>query len=479
MFAECMVAAAEVLAPDKLKQFQNVSLSRRTVSERIADLAQDIEKTLKDSAGDFQFFSLACDETTDITNTAQLAIFIRGITAEFDTREELLSLEAMHGTTRGEDLFARLVSSMKKLELSFEKLSGLTTDGAPSMVGSQKGLIAFVKKELDRLSLDSSNLIVCHCIIHQESLCAQSLRLNYVMSTVVSCINFVKSRGLNSRQFKEFLNELDSQYGDLVYHCEVRWLSRGNMLMRFHELRNEVKQFMEMKGKPVLELSDSKWLCDLAFMVDITKYLSELNVKLQGPNQLLSSLLSNVKSFEAKLHLWKVQLERNHTVHFPTLEAQKPATTLEYAGECAKLIAAFNERFKDVKSKQMELNIFSTPFNVEPADVPDNLQHEIIQLQSNDELKARYSNLPLLEFYKRYISNEEFPTLRRHALKYASVFGTTYCCEQFFSKLTIAKNHLRSRLTDTNLENQLRVATSSQSANIPRLTREKQCQPSH
>ncbi len=39
-----------------------------------------------------------------------------------------------------------------------------------------------------------------------------------------------------------------------------------------------MKQFMEIKGKPVVELSDDKWLCDLAFMVDITKPLSELNV---------------------------------------------------------------------------------------------------------------------------------------------------------------------------------------------------------
>lgn len=52
-----------------------------------------------------------------------------------------------------------------------------------------------------------------------------------------------------------------------------------------------------MMGTPVAELSDDKWMCDLAFVVDITKYLSDLNVKLQGPNQFLSDLLSNVKSF--------------------------------------------------------------------------------------------------------------------------------------------------------------------------------------
>ena len=70
----------------------------------------------------------------------------------------------------------------------------------------------------------------------------------------------------------------------------------------------------------------------------------------------------------------------------------------------------------------MELNIFATPFNVEAH----LLQLKIIQLQNNSELKARYNNIPLLEFYKSYLRDDEFPTLKKHALKYASVFGTTY-----------------------------------------------------
>nr|KAF6469809.1 hypothetical protein HJG59_011166 [Molossus molossus] len=114
-----------------------------------------------------------------------------------------------------------------------------------------------------------------------------------------------------------------------------------------------------MEGKPVRELNDSKWLCDLAFRAYFTKYLSELNITLQGPNQLLSSLLPNIKLFEAKLRPRKVQLERDTMVHFPTLKGQKPSITLEYAGECAKLIEAFNERFNSMKSEQMELNIFA------------------------------------------------------------------------------------------------------------------------
>ena len=105
-------------------------MSRRTISDSIIDLSQNIETTLKDSVNNFQFFCLACDESTDITNTADLAVFVHGITAEFDTREEVLSLEAMHGTTTGEDLFKRLVSSMEKLEPTFEKLIVLNTETA-------------------------------------------------------------------------------------------------------------------------------------------------------------------------------------------------------------------------------------------------------------------------------------------------------------------------------------------------------------
>ncbi|KAL6463909.1 hypothetical protein MHYP_G00283000 [Metynnis hypsauchen] len=468
-------------APEKLKLFQNVSLSRRTVSDRIGDMAQDIEKSLKDSVKDFEFCSLALDETTDITNTSQLAIFVRGIMADFNTREDLLSLVGMHDTTKGEDIFEKLIIAMQSYGLSLNKLSGLTTDGAPAMVGTHKGLVALIKKEMARVGVDPSSLFTCHCIIHQEKLCSQSLCMKDVMATVVSCVNFIKSRGLNNRQFKEFLKSLETDYGDLVYYCEVRWLSRANMLKRFYELRDAVKSFMETKGKCNEKLNDVKWICDLAFMVDITSYLSELNVKLQGPNQLLVSLLSHVKSFEAKLKLWQVQLARGNVGHFPTLQNHNPVPerTKEYANECTYLLEAFAQRFQDVKAKEQDLNIFATPFNVNVADVPECMQLEIIELQNNCQLKPRHSNMDLLEFYKQNTSACEFPNLRKHALKMASLFETTYCCEQFFSKLSHAKNQLRSRLTDTHLENQLRVATASLPPDIPQLVKTKHSQPSH
>ena len=172
------------------------------------------------------------------------------------------------------------------------------------------------------------------------------------------------------------------------------------MLTRFYLLLNEINQFVDMQGNPVVELSDKWWSCDLAFMVDISKHFSELNIKLQGPNQLLNSVFAKEKSFETKLQLWKVQLQNNNTTHFPSLQVQKLSITAKYAVECAKISETFSERFQDMKSIQMELDIFATPFNVVAAAAHSNFLHEIMELQTNDTLKGMYLNTPLVEYIK-------------------------------------------------------------------------------
>ena len=147
-------------------------------------------------------------------------------------------------------------------------------------------------------------------------------------------------------------------------------------------------------------------------------------------------------------------------MHFPTLKKYHPTFCAQYALECSSLLERFNAGFQNIKSKQLELDIFSIPFNVTPASAPPELQLELIKLQSDDTLKAMYLNKPLLEFYRVYVLKEKFPNLRASALKWSSVFGSTYFCEQFFSKMNMAKSRYRSRLTDENLSMQLRVATS-------------------
>jgi hypothetical protein len=67
------------------------------------------------------------------------------------------------------------------------------------------------------------------------------------MNIVVSTANFIRSHSLNHKQFREMLIDIEAEYGDVIYHSEVRWLSRGKVLKWIYDLRKEVQLFVDMK----------------------------------------------------------------------------------------------------------------------------------------------------------------------------------------------------------------------------------------
>ena len=202
----------------------------------------------------------------------------------------MANLHSLHDKTTAVDIYKAVKNGIDAIGLKLNNLCGVTTDGAPSMIGREKGFVALLEKERINSGSSTMKLVKVHCIIHQENLCSKSLRMQSVMEIVVKTVNFIRARGLNHRQFRKLLDEMDSQYGDLLYYTEERWLSGGAMLRRFYELREEVFHFIEEKGKPVFHLNDPLWLCDLAFLVDITQYLNNLNSKLQGKNLKLQTV---------------------------------------------------------------------------------------------------------------------------------------------------------------------------------------------
>lgn len=93
------------------------------------------------------FYSIALDESTDMSHTAQLAVFIWGVSEDFEITEvELLGLQPMKGTTQGTDLFTSLIELLNKFKLKLTNLAGVATDGCPSMAVKNKGIVALVKK---------------------------------------------------------------------------------------------------------------------------------------------------------------------------------------------------------------------------------------------------------------------------------------------------------------------------------------------
>jgi len=73
---------------------------------------------------------------------------------------------------------------------------------------------------------------------------------------------------------------MNSDHETLLFYTAVRWLSKGNVVSRFFELRTEIKLFLEMVKKDSFNnfFSDETWLQGLAYLADITEQLNKFNI---------------------------------------------------------------------------------------------------------------------------------------------------------------------------------------------------------
>lgn len=483
---KCILASVKEIIPEKISLFENISLSRNTITRRVEDIGGDLMSQLQIKSKTFKFFSLALDESTDLTDTAQLLIFIRGIDTDYNITEELASLESISGTTTGADIFEKVNSCITNLGLTWEKLCSITTDGAPNMVGRNTGLIGRIAELTTSKMVETP--IFLHCIIHQQSLCGKIMNLEHVMKVVTKTVNFIRSHGLKHRQFIEFLNEIESEHKDVLYHNQVRWLSRGKVLKRFFDLRREIQIFMIEKNKPVEEFENEEWMWDLAFLTDISAHLNELNLKLQKQSKTIFELISDVKSFEIKLQLFKNQILKQNFLHFKTCQEIKlnyltaDVPTNHFMNMLKQLSVEFENRFQDFKSHMISFRLVENPFQSDENEVQESIQLELIDLKTNNHMKDLYKeitkkNTNLIHFYKTL--PDDFPKIKELSMRIFTLFGSTYICEQTFSRMNYAKCSERSRLTDEHLHSILRIGVTHFTPNIERLVKEKQAQISH
>ena len=216
---------------DVENKFKEISLSHNSMTKQTNDLAANIKEQIILHSIGCCFYALALDESTDVCGVAQLAIFIRAINNNFKLIEELIGLESLKETTKGADIFEALKQFILRKQLDWSKLVSVCTDGASAMIGNRNIGIGLLISFLGR------SVLKYHCIIHQEVLCGQNLNMQSVMDVVVKGVNKIRARVLNRREFKQYLQNLDAQYGELLRHSDVRWLSTGKVLARFWILK--------------------------------------------------------------------------------------------------------------------------------------------------------------------------------------------------------------------------------------------------
>jgi hypothetical protein len=210
----------------------------------------------------------------DIASNAQMLVYASYLW-QGDAVEDSLFCKALCGHTTSKELFTVINEYFDKFS-KWNQCVGVSFDGAAAMTGMGSGLVVLIKQV-------APNVVGTHCMIYRETLAAKTIdeSLADVFSACVQIVNFIKARPLNHRLFANLCGDMGAEHKHLLLHTEVVWLSRGRVVQRLYELREELLIFLNQHNKALSGfLADETWLAKLAYLADIFYILNDLNVSL-------------------------------------------------------------------------------------------------------------------------------------------------------------------------------------------------------
>ena len=241
-------------------------------------------------------FSLQLDESTDVSYCSQLVCYVNGN----NIKEEFLFSEPLLETAKASDVFQKVNNFFVKQTFDWKKKIGsICTDETAAMLGNKSGFATLVKKEVP-------NVTVTRWTLHRHALAAKSLPLTLkeILSYCVKMVNFIRSRSINHCLFKPLERELGSDHEVLLYHSEVRWLSRGEILKRLQELKQEVSLFLTNINSTFAEnIEYESLLYGLSYLADIFGHINYVNRAMQGPGVTIMDAAEKLNAFLLKLSL--------------------------------------------------------------------------------------------------------------------------------------------------------------------------------
>ena len=296
------------------------------------------------------------------------------------------------------------------------------------MLGNRSGFAALLKKEI-------ANLKITNCFLHRHALAAKTLPpdLRKILEISVKVVNMIRSRALNHRLFQSFCEEVGKEHTVLLYHTEVRWLSRGRVLSRLFELRDEIQQFLREAGHELAEyFDDPEFVQALAYLADVFTALNELNHSLKGRGISILDACEKLSAFKEKLLLWIRCVKKGNLVNFPSLEETltKDASLhphfLSKIVEHLQLLCISFDGYFSCGELQTCDHWIRYPFRMNSEDINDDsdITEDLIDMRNNYGIQMKFSTGNLEHFWDSKM--ETYPVLAKKALDVLVPFATTY-----------------------------------------------------
>ena len=180
---------------------------------------------------DSPFFSVMLDESTDRSLEKHLVVYAtfldsKGLGPPISQFLKLINVVA----GRGKTTYDAIKGLMEARGLSNERLIGVSTDGASSMVGNENGFVTFLKK-------DVPNLVGVHCIAHREALAAADAskripELLFVEKLANKVYSWAQNSSKRNSQLISLQEVMQLETLHVIQIHGVRWLSRGQVIER-------------------------------------------------------------------------------------------------------------------------------------------------------------------------------------------------------------------------------------------------------
>ena len=466
-----------------IQRIKDMPIARNTVKERILKMGENVTYQQKIDIKSSSLVSLCVDQSTDITGSARLAVFIRYLKKN-EIREELIHLASISATSGEAEFCEAVLNALLKMEIEASKVVSISSDGVLHMLNHETGFMDELKKHIGHSVLEFD------CILNQQTMFSRNAFtfIENIMNVIMKIINYIYTNELNKEKFEDLLNEIESMVYNGLFICnDIRWLSRSKVLERFIESLDEIRLYFREENKihEFEELFDLGWSSNLMFFADFSSHLNEFIHKLQDINITIITMLDLIKSFVAKLKIFHRDINILKFKYFPNLQIffenlgsnEKPDIT-KFTNVIHLILSELSNRFEEfqkfeetfkfiiypdsIKLDKLNLNIFNW------LDF-ENFEMQLIEFQSNTiwkekfcELRRELENIErnrLMEINSVTNANNEilstwnaipenFSCLKKMALAILTLFSSTNASESLFSDMCCMKSNFRNRLRD-------------------------------
>ena len=338
-----------------------------------------LESKLLDKVRKSQFFSILCDESTDISNSKKLILYVRLIDPDtFVASTHFLGNITVEGSScTAEVLFNLIINFLQDKGIDLSRLIGFGSDGAAVMTGKKSGVATRFKEKCP-------HLVSIHCMAHRLNLCTSqaSNKVDYLKDmeeTFTNLYKYFDKSANRASELKEIQKVLDSPQLKIKDVHEIRWLAFYDALWAvFHSYKVLVTYFQK-NGKSQQEkellrkLTDYRFVAAMHMMMDIIPHLSQLCLLLQKSDLDIAAIkpaiqntLSSIQRAESgsthnqaemKEKLKKTTVGEKVTVSFKDIELSiHRSTVLKASDDITSMRRAFTSELKDQISSRFPVD---------------------------------------------------------------------------------------------------------------------------